>query len=266
MSITIDWTEYLRTGCWTREQAYSLTKFMQHIADLEAGDKAPADAPYIVVSTNAVLTNERVLTAGTGINASDGGAGSTFTLSVTLAPFSTDDLAEGSNLYFTDERVDDRVGNLLVAGANISLTYDDGADTLTIASTSGGSVTSVDIANATGISFSGGPITTSGTFTPALSANLQAWHALATSEKQDTITGAATTITSSDLTADRALISDGSGKVAVSDVTATELGYLDGATSNIQGQIDALGGTFVITDEFGDFIGEENHRPIGATA
>lgn len=63
------------------------------------------------------------------------------------------------------------------------------------------------------------------------------------SDKQDTITGGATTITSSDLTADRALLSNGSGKVAVSDVTATELGYLDGVTSNIQTQINNIGGS-----------------------
>jgi hypothetical protein len=37
--------------------------------------------------------------------------------------------------------------------------------------------------------------------------------------KQATITGAATTIDTEDLTASRALVSDGSGKVAVSDVT-----------------------------------------------
>ena len=40
------------------------------------------------------------------------------------------------------------------------------------------------------------------------------------------------------LTADRAIISDGSGDLAVSSVTATELGYLDGVTSSIQDQID----------------------------
>lgn len=61
----------------------------------------------------------------------------------------------------------------------------------------------------------------------------------ATETKQDTITGAATTVTSSDLTADRAIVSNSSGKVAVSDVTATELGYLDGVTSNIQTQLNA---------------------------
>ena len=65
---------------------------------------------------------------------------------------------------------------------------------------------------------------------------------LATTEmldkKQDTITGAATSITSSDLTASKALISDASGKVSVSAVTSTELEYLSGVTSAIQTQIN----------------------------
>jgi len=56
--------------------------------------------------------------------------------------------------------------------------------------------------------------------------------------KQATITGAATTIDDTDLTASRAVISNASGKVAVSDVTDTELGYLDGVTSAIQTQIN----------------------------
>ena len=55
---------------------------------------------------------------------------------------------------------------------------------------------------------------------------------------QATITGAATTITTSDLTASRAVISNASGKVAVSATTDTELGYVSGVTSAIQTQID----------------------------
>lgn len=57
--------------------------------------------------------------------------------------------------------------------------------------------------------------------------------------KQDKITGAATTITDDNLTASHALVSDANGKVAVSDVTSTELGYLDGVTSNVQTQLDS---------------------------
>ena len=62
--------------------------------------------------------------------------------------------------------------------------------------------------------------------------------------KQATITGAATTIDDANLTANRALVSNGSGKVAVSAVTSTELGYLDGVTSNIQTQINNAGTTY----------------------
>ena len=57
--------------------------------------------------------------------------------------------------------------------------------------------------------------------------------------KQATITGAATTITSNNLTASMVLVSDASGKVAAhGTVSSTELGYLDGVTSAIQTQIN----------------------------
>ena len=60
----------------------------------------------------------------------------------------------------------------------------------------------------------------------------------ALTSKQDTVVGAASTITEDNLTASRALISNSSGKVAVSAVTSTELGYLDGVTSNVQTQLN----------------------------
>ena len=56
--------------------------------------------------------------------------------------------------------------------------------------------------------------------------------------KQSTIKGAASTVVSSNLDTNRALISDGNGKIAVSAVTSTELGYLDGVTSAIQTQLN----------------------------
>ena len=62
--------------------------------------------------------------------------------------------------------------------------------------------------------------------------------------KQNTITGAASTIVSNNLTANRALISNDSGKVAVSTITSTELGYLDGVTSAIQTQLNNLNNKF----------------------
>lgn len=54
------------------------------------------------------------------------------------------------------------------------------------------------------------------------------------------ITGGASTIATADLTDDRALISNGSGKVAVSTVTSAELAYVSGVTSAIQTQLNNI--------------------------
>ena len=72
------------------------------------------------------------------------------------------------------------------------------------------------------------------------SSNAQSGTAVASavSGKQDTITGGATTITSRNLTTNRALVSNSSGKVDVSSVTSTELGYVSGVTSAIQTQLN----------------------------
>ena len=72
--------------------------------------------------------------------------------------------------------------------------------------------------------------------------------------KQNAITGGASTITSSNLTTNRALVSDSSGKVAVSAVTSTELGYISGVTSSIQTQLNGKASTshsHVISDVSG---------------
>lgn len=60
----------------------------------------------------------------------------------------------------------------------------------------------------------------------------------ALTSKQDKIVGGASTITEDNLTANRALVSNSSGKVDVSGITSTELSYLSGVTSNVQDQID----------------------------
>ena len=77
------------------------------------------------------------LISGSGnINYND----STGTISQSLT---TTDISEGNNLYFTNERVDDRVGALIVGGANITATYNDTAGTLTLDADLDGDVTSV---------------------------------------------------------------------------------------------------------------------------
>ena len=68
----------------------------------------------------------------------------------------------------------------------------------------------------------------------------------ALASKQDTVVGGASTITEDNLTASRALVSNSSGKVAVSTVTSTELGYLDNVTSNVQTQLNSKQPTITV--------------------
>ena len=60
----------------------------------------------------------------------------------------------------------------------------------------------------------------------------------ATETKKITIANLSTAVGAAGFTVSRALVSDGSGDIAVSDVTATEIGYLDGVSSAVQTQID----------------------------
>ena len=81
--------------------------------------------------TGTATSGDATLNVGAGngitVNADD--------IAVNMGAFSTSDLTEGSNKYYTDERVDDRVNALITAGSNITTTYDDAAGTLTIAAT-----------------------------------------------------------------------------------------------------------------------------------
>ena len=69
---------------------------------------------------NAKLANDSVT-----VNSQEVDLGSSITLT-------TANVGENTNLYYTDERVDDRVNALLVAGTNITTSYDDTAGTYTI--------------------------------------------------------------------------------------------------------------------------------------
>jgi hypothetical protein len=81
----------------------------------------------------------------------------------------------------------------------------------------------------------------------------------ALSGKQNTITGAATTIVTNDLTVSRVLISNASGKVEASSVTTTTLSYLD-ASSSIQTQ---LNGKAASNHQHGNIT---NDGKVGSTA
>lgn len=57
--------------------------------------------------------------------------------------------------------------------------------------------------------------------------------------KQTTVTGAASTVVTSNLAPNIVVVSDASGKVSNNTITTTKLGYLGDVTSNVQAQLDA---------------------------
>jgi len=100
---------------------------------------AQATTTDIAEGTNLYYTDERVddrvsalIQNGTGITWTYDDNANTLTANVSLSPFDTDDLAEGSlNLYYTDERVDDRISALIQNGTGLTWTYNDVSNTLT---------------------------------------------------------------------------------------------------------------------------------------
>ena len=85
--------------------------------------------------TTAARTRGHISVSGDlGYNASTGVI--SYTIPTTIASISnhdTGDLSEGTNLYYTDERVDDRVNALITAGTGLTKTYDDASNTYTLA-------------------------------------------------------------------------------------------------------------------------------------
>ena len=114
---------------------------MPHIGELQAGQAeltktvaagggggGATDLAYTAGSTGGTVTSstgtDATLTLADGTNAGLMAPGDFTKLGALPASF--------------DEAVDDRVSSLLVAGSNVTLTYNDAANTLTIAATGGG--------------------------------------------------------------------------------------------------------------------------------
>jgi len=110
----------------------------------------------VTASSGITLTNADGVSGNTTINvasaasnsannlvlrdASGNFAAGTITANLTgqvsdISNHDTGDLAEGSNLYFTNERVDDRINALITASTGITKVYDDTANTYTLSVT-----------------------------------------------------------------------------------------------------------------------------------
>jgi hypothetical protein len=129
--------------------------------------KQPLDATLTALAaynTNGILTQTtadtfagRTLTAGStriSVTNGDGVAGNpTIDASPAniLAGGSTSDLAEGSRLYFTDERAQDAVGTILANSDTVNLSYADATPAISAAARTQMSITS----DASGLKLSG---------------------------------------------------------------------------------------------------------------
>lgn len=109
------------------EPLRAILEALKNVADLREGRIGPKNA--------SGERNYRFVTIQDLLNSFSHGwvhqGGGLYELLTQLSAFDTDDLAEGANLYFTNERVDDRVANLIQDGTGLAWTYDDGAGTLT---------------------------------------------------------------------------------------------------------------------------------------
>lgn len=93
------------------------------------------------------------------------------------------------------------------------------------------------VADSTLSSTSTNPIQNKAVYEALEDANTAMTEAL--KNKQGTITGAASTITSSNLSPSKVVVTNASGKISASStITTTELGYLNGVTSSIQTQLN----------------------------
>ena len=141
-------TDIFIDGIYQQKTTYSISGTTLTFS--EAPPSGTNNVEVSTKSTNVTTSNITNLTASGTItaNAFAGALTGNVTGNVTgntsgsagtvtsLSGHDTDDLSEGSsNLYHTSERVDDRINALLQAGSNISLSYDDANNQLTITGT-----------------------------------------------------------------------------------------------------------------------------------
>jgi len=182
------------------------------------------------------IANSKLSNSSVTVNSNAVALGGSITLD-------TDDIGEGNNKYYTDERVDDRVNALITAGEGIDTSYDDSSNALTI-STEDATSSNKGVASfaSTDFDVSSGAVS----IKAAGVSNSQ----LAGSIAQSKVTNLVSNLAAKAPIADPTFTGEiGIGDVNVSEtelgilegatLTTTELNYVDGVTSSIQTQLNS---------------------------
>lgn len=150
------------SGQWNRawyEWAWRLTDTVN--AGGGGGGGAPTTATYVVMGVDAALSNERVLTAGSNITITDGGANGPVTIAAaTGAPSAAQYVTLATDAGLTAERV-------LTAGSGISLTDGGANGPVTVACTVSPGVPTSRLINTTAPLAGGGDLTADRTLSVA---------------------------------------------------------------------------------------------------
>ncbi len=148
-------------GAWDRawyEWAWRLTNAVNTGG---TGGGAPTNASYVVMGTDATLTAERVLTAGSGITITDAGPGGAVTIASTVtpgAPTNAQYVTLANDASLSAERV-------LTAGAGISITDGGANGPVTVACTVSPGAPTSRLINTTAPLAGGGDLTADRTLT-----------------------------------------------------------------------------------------------------
>lgn len=117
---------------WTYDDEAGTMSAAVSLASFNTGNLTEGSRLYYT-DTRVYQKAKTIVQGSSTVAVASSDAGETLTLSVTESSINTDNITEGTtNLFFTDERAQDAVANLIVNSNDIAKTYDDEGNSFTL--------------------------------------------------------------------------------------------------------------------------------------